>query len=740
MSASGAAGSGRSLLLSPIELRPSRSRSGCSSRSRLAEQGHHRNLLVAATGTGKTVMAAVDYARLRTTLPRARLLFVAHREEILDQSLATFRHALRDPPSASAGSAAVGRAASITSSRRSRASAPRARDLDPRSLRRRHRRRVPPRRRALVPALLDHLAPVELLGSPPPPSAATACRCSDWFDGRIAAELRLWDAIDQHRLAPFAYYGIHDGLDLREIPWRRGRGLRRDGLSNLVTANDAWARSGDRSSCSPGSTTLDDARPRLLRQRRARPLHGPRLQRGGHRRDGGVGRQPDAERRDGPARLAARGVNVVFSVDLFNEGIDVPAVDTLLLLRPTDSPTLFLQQLGRGLRKQPRARGSAPCSTSSAITAPSSASTGASGPARRDSPQGPDPAGRARLPVPARGLPHGARPRGERTSCWQPPQALPSRRPAKVEELRRLAQGGARVTMRGFLEETGSSSRTSTGDDGWSDLCEAAGLAVRTAGPHEKDLRSACARLLHVDDPERIDAFRSFVEHVAPPVLAAMDERSRRLVRMLVAAGDGASARQNDHASPRPARCCGSTRRCSRSCASSSASSRVASITCTTASSHIPTSRCRCTPLHAHRDPRRVRHRRGGEGPCVADGGLPGQGGARGPPGLHARQVQRQLLTDHALPRLRDQPRAHPLGESVDDRAASDTGRRYQTHVAGSTSIMLFARLRSDDRAFWFLGPASYLRHESEMPMAVTWRLHHPLPGDLFASFAAAVA
>ena len=73
-------------------------------------------------------------------------------------------------------------------------------------------------------------------------------------------------------------------------------------------------------------------------------------------------------------------------------------------------------------------------------------------------------------------------------------------------------------------------------------------------------------------------------------------------------------------------------------------------------------------------------------------------------------------------------------------RAASDTGRRYQTHVALGSSIMLFARLRSDDRAFWFLGPATYVQHESEMPMAVTWRLHHPLPGDLFSCFAAAVA
>lgn len=53
---------------------------------------------------------------------------------------------------------------------------------------------------------------------------------------------------------------------------------------------------------------------------------------------------------------------------------------------------------------------------------------------------------------------------------------------------------------------------------------------------------------------------------------------------------------------------------------------------------------------------------------------------------------------------------------------------------------MLFARLRSDDRAFWFLGPASYVSHEGELPMAIAWRLKHRLPGDLFAQFAAAVA
>jgi hypothetical protein len=73
-------------------------------------------------------------------------------------------------------------------------------------------------------------------------------------------------------------------------------------------------------------------------------------------------------------------------------------------------------------------------------------------------------------------------------------------------------------------------------------------------------------------------------------------------------------------------------------------------------------------------------------------------------------------------------------------RADSPTGQRYQHHAQRGSEVMLFARLRADERAFWFLGPATYVSHRSERPMEITWRLKHPLPGDLFASFAAAVA
>jgi len=73
-------------------------------------------------------------------------------------------------------------------------------------------------------------------------------------------------------------------------------------------------------------------------------------------------------------------------------------------------------------------------------------------------------------------------------------------------------------------------------------------------------------------------------------------------------------------------------------------------------------------------------------------------------------------------------------------RADSETGRRYQRHASIGSRILLFARERSDQRSFYFLGPATYVKHESEQPMSITWRLQFSLPGDLFAAFAAAVA
>ena len=188
-------------------------------------------------------MAAIDYARLRESLPRARLLFVAHRKEILSQSLATFRHAIRDP---SFGELWVGGHrpalfdrvfASIQSLNAADLASLDAKHFDVIIVDEFHHAEAPTYR-----ALLEHVQPLELLGLTATPERADGLSLLHWFDGRIAAELRLWDAIDQQRLAPFIYYGIADSVDFRELPWRRGRGYDVEGLSNLLTADDAWAR------------------------------------------------------------------------------------------------------------------------------------------------------------------------------------------------------------------------------------------------------------------------------------------------------------------------------------------------------------------------------------------------------------------------------------------------------------------------------------------------------------------
>ena len=205
--------------------------------------GYHRNLLVAATGTGKTVMAAVDYTNLRVRIQNARLLFVAHREEILEQARRTYQFALADP---GFGELWVGNH-TPTAFTHVFASIQTLHGLN--------LTRISPKHFDIVvvdefhhaaaasyQALLDHVQPRELLGLTATPERSDGLPILHWFGDRIAAELRLWDAISQQRLVPFVYFGITDTIaDYTHVPWTRGRGYDVAGISNLLTGNDAWA-------------------------------------------------------------------------------------------------------------------------------------------------------------------------------------------------------------------------------------------------------------------------------------------------------------------------------------------------------------------------------------------------------------------------------------------------------------------------------------------------------------------
>ena len=464
--------------------------------------GHHRNLLVAATGTGKTVMAAVDYRNLRKTLPRARLLFVAHRREILEQSLLTFRHALHD---ASFGELWVGSHrpkdfehvfASVQSLTASGVDSIDPTHFDIVVIDEFHHAAAPTYR-----SLLERLRPRELLGLTATPERTDGFAVQDFFDGRIAAELRVWEAIDQQYLVPFAYYGVHDGLDLREVPFKRGTGYDVTALTNVYTADHIWVgqvieqlrrRVDDLSNMRALGFCVSVAHARFMSDE---------FNRRGIAAVAVWGETPDDERDRALRDLRDGKVAIVFTVDLFNEGVDVPSVDTILMLRPTESATLFLQQLGRGLRK---ADDKALCTVLDFV-----------GLHRKE----------FRFDLRYRSLLGGSRAdltkQIERDFPFLPAgchmeldrvardvvlasirSAIPSNFPQRVAELRSIGD----VSLGEFLDKSGLElTDVYSGSRGWSELRRAAGfLPAATETHYHKTFASALSRLLHVDDDERL--------------------------------------------------------------------------------------------------------------------------------------------------------------------------------------------------------------------------------------------
>jgi superfamily II DNA or RNA helicase/HKD family nuclease len=742
MRRTGRTDTGPRIILSPIELRPEPFQERLLELLAVArEHGHHRNLLVAATGTGKTVMAAVDYARLRAELPRARLLFVAHREEILDQSLATFRYAMRD---AAFGEKWVGRSqptrfehvfASIQSLNAAGLDNLDADHFDVVIVDEFHHAAAPSYRR-----LLDHVRPVELLGLTATPERSDGLPILHWFEDRIAAELRLWDAIDQHRLSPFMYFGIHDGLDLRTIPWRRGQGYDIGALSSLYTSTDAWARQvlqevgrhvdqASKMRCLGFCVSIDHAR-FMARHFSAHGVAAVAV----------WGDSPEAERRAALQDLRDGRIQAVFSVDLFNEGVDVPAVDTVLLLRPTDSPTLFLQQLGRGLRRAP---GKAFCTVLDFVGTHRKEFRfdrrlrALLGGTRKDLER----AVEAGFPF----LPAGCHMQLDAVAAdivlRSIREAVPSRWTAKVEELRALRDSGREVTLSSYLDESGLElSEVYGGSRGWSDLREAAAVPVLPAGEHEPVMRRGVGRLLHVDDEERIAAYQRFLSMPSAPDVGRLTERNRRLLRMLVAVVADQVLRRTtplqeavdlmwSHPQVR-----------------ADVVELLSVLDGQVNHLHRPLAGHPDVPLQVHGRYTRIEV-------LAAFGVGDAAKVAAWQSGVYeVRSAGTDLLaftldkTSGAFSpttRYRDYAISRDLihweSQSV-TRADSETGRRYQHHAQQGRSILLFTRLRSDERAFWFLGPATYVRHAGEKPMAITWRLDHPLSGDLFTAFAAAVA
>ena len=320
-------------------------------------RGYTRNLVVAATGTGKTVISALDYKRFRRQNAGCpcRLLFIAHREEILKQSLYTFRAVLKD---ANFGDMFVGSYRpgsldhlfmSIQTFNSQDFTAKTSPDFYDYII-------VDEFHHAAAPTyqkLLEYYQPKILLGLTATPERMDGKSVLGYFNNRIAAEIRLPEAIDRKLLCPFQYFGVTDSVDLDKLKWSAG-GYDKTELSNIYTMSGFVAQQRANlvvSSLLKYVTDINDVKGLgfcvtvdhaefMCKYFNDHSIPSMFL----------TGKSPDEERRSAKDSLISGKVRFIFVVDIYNEGVDIPEVNTVLFLRPTESLTIFLQQLGRGLR------------------------------------------------------------------------------------------------------------------------------------------------------------------------------------------------------------------------------------------------------------------------------------------------------------------------------------------------------------------------------------------------------
>jgi superfamily II DNA or RNA helicase/HKD family nuclease len=692
----------------------------------------HRNLVVAATGTGKTVVAALDYARLRRTLSRDRLLFVAHRREILDQALRTYREVLAD---GAFGEKYVGSERSqhwqhVFASIQSLAAY--GVDQIPRDhfdvvvVDEFHHAEAPTYRR-----LLDHVAPRELLGLTATPERGDGSDVRAHFDGRSAYELRLWDALDADLLVPFHYFGIHDDVDVSGIEWKRGT-YDAGALDNVYTGNDARARK-----------IIWETVDKVTDVHRMRALgfcvsvaHATYM--------AGVfsrakipslavsAETPAAERAEALRLLLAREVNCLFAVDLLNEGVDLPQVDTVLLLRPTQSPTVFLQQLGRGLRRAP---------DKAVLTV-----LDFIGQHRRE----------FRFDVRYRALTGSSR-RGLLHDLEHGFPFLPSgsqlvldrvAHDIVVDNVRRQLQPGLRALVADvrshgdlglaeYLQESGRElADVYARRRSWTDLRRAANLPVPGTGPEEDRLLRRMAAFTHVDDQERADLYRLLADP-AGPRYDELTDRDRRLARMLFFLlwpdkGGHASVDNGLAALRRHPAVCAEIK-------------EIVTLALDTAR-HVPRplADLQDVPLFSHAHYKREEILAALDLASMTRKASTHVSGVAWAPELRTdallvnlRKTERDfspttMYRDYAL-----SPELFHWESQNATAVASVTGQRYLHQREACTHVALFVREAKandlgDGAPFLCLGLCDIVDHRGERPIAITWRLRRPMPADTF--------
>lgn len=309
-----------------------------------------KNLIVAATGTGKTVISAFDFKNFRKTNTSAKLLFVAHRKEILQQAQATFQGILKDnnfgelwvdglePESYDCVFASV-----QTLNNRMDKLILSETYYDYIVIDEVHHIAA-----ASYRPILKKFNPSILLGLTATPERMDGEDILKDFSDTIAAEIRLPEALNRKLLCPFQYFGITDSVDLSTAPWANGRYLPGE-LTKIYTQNDNRTRE-VLTNIDKYLKDVDDVRALCfcVTQEHAQYM-AEKFLLAGLKADYLVSSRNEF-REQLRLKFSKKEINYLFVVDIFNEGVDIPEIDTVLFLRPTESLTVFLQQLGRGLR------------------------------------------------------------------------------------------------------------------------------------------------------------------------------------------------------------------------------------------------------------------------------------------------------------------------------------------------------------------------------------------------------
>lgn len=327
------------------------------------ECGNFRNLIVAATGTGKTVISAFDYQGFHHSQSEkgrtSRILFTAHREEILRQSLYTYRSVLQD---ANFGTLWVGNEApqtevdyaclfvsvSMFNSRfESLFSQLPADYYDYIVIDEAHHSQADSYRK-----LFSHFHPQLLIGLTATPERMDGKDLRPDFGGRISAEIRLPQALQAGLLTPFQYLCVTDCTDLSDDSLWNGQRYVIERLADKLCLPERAQRIVD----ALHHYLADEYKCRALCfcvNKKHADFMAQQLQKYGLGAQSLTSDTPQPQRKQLAQDLRNGQVHYLCVVDIFNEGVDIPEVDTVLFLRPTDSLTIFLQQLGRGLRLSP---------------------------------------------------------------------------------------------------------------------------------------------------------------------------------------------------------------------------------------------------------------------------------------------------------------------------------------------------------------------------------------------------